>query len=68
MKIGAKCISFCTQAKACATEYKFSPCEEGGYTANIKEMRGVISESDTIEEAMANVLDALELMLEVGRN
>lgn len=45
----------------------FTPCEEGGYTAYIKEMRGVISEGETIEEARENVIDALELMLEVER-
>lgn len=46
----------------------YTPCEEGGYTAYIKEMRGVISEGDTKEEARENVLDALDLMLEVNRD
>ena len=46
----------------------YTPCEEGGYTAHIKEMRGVISEGETMEEARANVIDALELMLEVERD
>jgi predicted RNase H-like HicB family nuclease len=45
----------------------YTPCEEGGYTAYIKEMRGVISEGETKEEARENVLDALGLMLEVDR-
>lgn len=45
----------------------YQPCEEGGYTSYIKEMRGVISEGETIEEARENVLDALALMLEVDR-
>jgi predicted RNase H-like HicB family nuclease len=45
----------------------YTPCEEGGYTAYIKEMRGVISEGETKEEARENVLDALSLMLEVDR-
>ncbi|MCO5251759.1 MAG: type II toxin-antitoxin system HicB family antitoxin [Candidatus Kapabacteria bacterium] len=40
----------------------YTPCEEGGYTAYIKEMRGVISEGETKEEARENVLDALGLM------
>ena len=43
----------------------FTPCEEGGYTAQIKEIRGVISEGETLEEAKENLLDALQLMLEV---
>ena len=41
----------------------YTPCDEGGYTAYIKEMRGVISEGETKEEARQNVLDALSLML-----
>ena len=45
----------------------YSPCKEGGFTAYIKEMRGVISEGETKEEARENVIDALELMLEVER-
>lgn len=45
----------------------YTPCEEGGFTAYIKEMRGVISQGDTKEEARENVLDALSLMLEVDR-
>jgi len=45
----------------------YSPCEEGGYTAYIKEMRGVISEGETKAEARENVLDALGLMLEADR-
>lgn len=45
----------------------YTPCEEGGYTAYIKEIRGVISEGETKEEARENVLDALNLMLEVKR-
>ncbi|MFH1050096.1 MAG: type II toxin-antitoxin system HicB family antitoxin [bacterium] len=45
----------------------YTPCEEGGYTAYIKEIRGVISEGETKEEARENVLDALGLMLESNR-
>ncbi len=45
----------------------YTACEEGGYTAYIKEMRGVISEGETKAEARENVLDALSLMLEIDR-
>lgn len=45
----------------------YTPCDEGGFTSYIKEMRGVISEGETIEEARENVLDALGLMLEADR-
>jgi predicted RNase H-like HicB family nuclease len=45
----------------------YIPCEEGGFTSYIKEMRGVISEGETIKEARENVIDALGLMLESDR-
>jgi predicted RNase H-like HicB family nuclease len=45
----------------------FVPCEEGGFTAYIPELRGVVSEGETIAEAYENVLDALQLMLETER-
>ena len=37
---------------------------EFGYTAYIDEMRGVITQGKTIEEAEANLFDALETYLE----
>ena len=40
------------------------PSEEGGYTATIPALPGCISEGDTVEEAIANVREALELYLE----
>ena len=45
----------------------FVPAEEGGYTAYIEEIRGAVSEGETIEEAEANLIDALELVLETER-
>jgi predicted RNase H-like HicB family nuclease len=43
------------------------PCAEGGFTAYIPEIRGVVSEGETLQEAQANLLDALELMLQTER-
>jgi predicted RNase H-like HicB family nuclease len=40
------------------------PTEQGGYTALVPSLPGCISEGDTIEEAMANVQEAIELYLE----
>ncbi len=40
------------------------PSEEGGYTATVPALPGCISEGDTVEEAMANVREAMELYLE----
>lgn len=44
-----------------------SPQEGGGYTAYIEEFPGAISEGDTLEEARANLQDAVELLLETNR-
>lgn len=40
------------------------PSEEGGYTATVPALPGCISEGDTVEEAMANIREAIELYLE----
>ena len=42
----------------------YEPCPEGGFTCWIEEMPEVISEGDTLEEARANLRDALALMVE----
>lgn len=46
----------------------FVPAQEGGFTALIEEIPGAISEGETIEEARANLLDALHLLLECNRD
>ena len=43
------------------------PAEEGGYTSYIEEIRGAVSEGDTIEEALENLYDSLQLILETER-
>ena len=40
------------------------PDEEGGYTVYVPSLPGCISEGDTIEEALANIKEAIELHLE----
>ena len=42
-----------------------SPCEEGGFTAVCREIPGAISEGDTKEEAIENLMDAIKCVLEV---
>ena len=37
----------------------FEPCAEGGFHAYIKEIPGVHSEGETLEEARLNLMDAL---------
>lgn len=40
------------------------PDEEGGYTIYVPSLPGCISEGDTIEDALANIKEAIELYLE----
>ena len=45
----------------------FEPASEGGYTCFVEEIPAAISQGDTLEEAKANLLDALKLVLECQR-
>src|SRR5207237_598963 len=45
----------------------FEPAAEGGYTCFVEEIPAAISEGETLEEAKANLLDALTLVLEAHR-
>ena len=45
----------------------FEPAEEGGYTCFVEEIPAAISQGETLEEAKANLLDALKLVLECQR-
>jgi predicted RNase H-like HicB family nuclease len=38
--------------------------DEGGYTVYVPSLPGCISEGDTLEEALANIREAVELYLE----
>ncbi len=40
------------------------PSEEGGYTVSAPALPGCISEGDSLDEAMANIAEAIELYLE----
>ena len=42
--------------------------EGGGYVAYTEELPGAISEGDTLEEARANLRDAIEQLLEANRS
>lgn len=46
----------------------FEPAKEGGYTSFIEEFPGVFSEGETVEEARANQLDALKLVVDFHRD
>jgi predicted RNase H-like HicB family nuclease len=40
------------------------PSAEGGYTVYVPSLPGCISEGDTLEEALTNIQEAIELYLE----
>ena len=40
------------------------PSEDGGYTVYVPSLPGCISEGDSIEDALANIQEAVELYLE----
>jgi predicted RNase H-like HicB family nuclease len=39
-------------------------CEEGGFTVSVPTLPGCFSEGETIDEAMENIIEAIELRLE----
>jgi predicted RNase H-like HicB family nuclease len=43
------------------------PDTEGGYTVTVPALPGCISEGDTVEEALKNIKEAIELFLESMR-
>jgi predicted RNase H-like HicB family nuclease len=45
----------------------FEPADEGGFIAYVEELPGANSQGETLEEARANLLDAVALLLEANR-
>ena len=45
----------------------FEPAKEGGYTCFVEEIPAAISQGETLDEARANLLDALKLVVECQR-
>ena len=45
----------------------FEPAQEGGFTCFVEEIPAAISQGESLEEAEANLLDALRLVLECQR-
>ncbi|MBW4561295.1 MAG: type II toxin-antitoxin system HicB family antitoxin [Mojavia pulchra JT2-VF2] len=44
------------------------PSDEGGYTVYVPSLPGCISEGETVEEALENIQEAIELYLEPLEN
>jgi len=40
------------------------PSEEGGFTVHVPALPGCISEGETVDEALSNIREAIELYLE----
>jgi predicted RNase H-like HicB family nuclease len=45
----------------------FEPAKEGGYTCFVEEIPAAISQGETLEEAKANLADAVKLVLQCQR-
>jgi predicted RNase H-like HicB family nuclease len=45
----------------------FREAPEGGYIATVREIPGALTQGDTLEEARANLQDAVRLMIETSR-
>jgi len=45
----------------------FEPATEGGYTCHFEELPEVFSEGQSLDEARANLLDALKQVMEYHR-
>jgi len=45
----------------------FEPAQAGGYTCFVEEIPGAISQGETLEEAKANLREALQLVIECQR-
>ena len=45
----------------------FEPAKEGGYTAFVEEIPAAISQGETLEEAKANLREALQIVLDCQR-
>jgi predicted RNase H-like HicB family nuclease len=45
----------------------FEPAPEGGYTCHFEELPEVFSEGETLDEAKANLMDALTQVMEYHR-
>jgi predicted RNase H-like HicB family nuclease len=45
----------------------FRRVPEGGYVASVKEMPGALTQGETLEEARANLEDAVRLLIETSR-
>ncbi len=43
----------------------FTPQPEGGYTVTCKELPGLVTEGDSVDEALANLKDAFAAILEL---
>ena len=60
----AKFVSWGTKGAAMRVQVVLEPSDEGGYTIYAPALPGCLSEGDTLEEALANIREAIALYLE----
>ena len=53
--------------KSSQYEAVFMPQPEGGYTVEVPDLPGCVSEGDTFEEAMKNIKDVIKLHLQARK-
>jgi len=53
-----------SQEKTVRLKVVLEPSDEGGYTVYVPSLPGCISEGETVEEALENIQEAIELYLE----
>jgi predicted RNase H-like HicB family nuclease len=53
-----------SQEKTMRVKVVLEPSDEGGYTVYVPSLPGCISEGETVEEALENIQEAIELYLE----
>lgn len=45
----------------------YVPCPEGGYAAFVEELPGANTQGETLDEARANLTEAVEMVMEANR-
>jgi predicted RNase H-like HicB family nuclease len=61
------CLGRCDKSTGMKLTAAFESAKEGGYTCFVEEIPAAISQGETIEEAKANLADALKLVLQSQR-
>src|SRR5947209_20458747 len=61
---GSGRLTFDPSGGAMKLKIILEPSDDGGYTASVPSLPGCLSEGDALDEAMANIQEAIDLYLE----